>query len=75
MSRKAQLRQLGAVEYVLERWGDRFYRFHCDMPLAGNSELTEQFEAVAADPQESIQQVVAQVASWQLARQGERLTR
>jgi hypothetical protein len=66
----ARLRQLGAIEYALEHWGEggKLYRFHCEMPV-GATPLTQQFEAVTADPQKSIEQVLADVSSWQLARQ------
>lgn len=66
-----QLRALGVVEYALERWGDggSLYRFHCEMPLAASAQLTQQFEAVAGDPQQSVEQVVAQVGEWQIAQQ------
>jgi hypothetical protein len=66
----AQLRQLGVVEYALERWGDggKLYRFHCEMPLGVEGALTQQFEAVADDPQRSVEQVVAQVSQWQLSQ-------
>ena len=66
-----QLRELGVMEYALERWGDggTLYRFHCEMPLAASAQLTQQFEAVAEDPQQSVAQVVAQVSEWQLAQQ------
>ncbi|MCC6494179.1 MAG: hypothetical protein IT424_14290 [Pirellulales bacterium] len=71
-----KLRRLGVVEYVLERWGNGGqYRFHCEMPLGSSSDVTQQFEAVTDDPQQSIAQVVAEVGSWQLARQNELLTR
>jgi hypothetical protein len=64
------LRQLGAVEYALDHWGEagNLYRFHCEMPV-GATQLTQQFEAIAADPQNSVEQVVAEVTSWQLSRQ------
>jgi len=64
----AKLRQLGVAEYALERWGDggTLYRFHCEMPLGASDEFTQQFEAVAVDPQLSVEQVVAQVSEWQL---------
>jgi len=64
----AKLRQLGVAEYALERWGDggTLYRFHCEMPLGESDEFTQQFEAVAVDPQLSVEQVVAQVSQWQL---------
>ncbi len=66
----AKLRELGVAEYALEPWGGarQLYRFHCEMPLAGNAQFTEQFEAIAADPRESVAQVVADVASWHASR-------
>jgi hypothetical protein len=66
----ARLRRLGAIEYALEHWGEggKLYRFHCEMPV-GATPLTQQFEAVTADPQKSIEQVLAEVSSWQLAGQ------
>ena len=64
-----QLRQYGVAEYALERWGGdgKLYRFHCEMPIAGGS-LTQQFEAVAANPEASVEQVVAEVAQWRTTR-------
>jgi hypothetical protein len=66
----ARLRQLGASEYALEHWGNggKLYRFHCEMPLAASPQLTQQFEAVAADPEATVERVVAEVASWQIVR-------
>lgn len=65
-----QLRQYGVAEYALERWGGdgKLYRFHCEMPIGGGS-LTQQFEAVAANPEASVEQVVAEVSQWRVARQ------
>ncbi|MEQ8208806.1 MAG: hypothetical protein RH917_03160 [Lacipirellulaceae bacterium] len=66
-----QLRELGASQYDLQTWGEaeQFYRFQCEMPLSQSSALTQQFEAVASDPHESIAQVVAEVAVWHADRQ------
>jgi hypothetical protein len=65
-----KLQRLGAATYALERWGaaGSLYRFRCEMPLAAGGVMTQQFEAVAADPHASVAQVVAEVSSWQLAR-------
>jgi hypothetical protein len=65
-----QLRQLGVAKYDLERWGGegKLYRFQCEMPISGGS-LTQQFEAVSADPEVSVEQVVTEVSQWRLARQ------
>jgi hypothetical protein len=71
----AKLRQLGAATYSLERWGaaGNLYRFRCEMPLAASDAMTQQFEAIAANPQDSVAEVVNEVSSWQLARSGERV--
>ena len=63
----AKLREFGVVAYDLEPWGasGTLYRFHCEMPLGASDQLTQQFEAVAENPQATIEQVVAQVAQWQ----------
>lgn len=68
----AELKKCGVAEYALEPWGSerRLYRFHCEMPIGGSDKVTEQFEAIAADPQASIAQVVADVASWRASRGG-----
>lgn len=66
----ARLRELGVAGYALERWGNggQWYRFRCEMPLAASA-ATQQFEAVAVDPQATVEQVVAEVSSWRLAQQ------
>ena len=65
-----QLRQLGVAEYALEPWGadGNLYRFHCEMPFATGAQATEQFEAIAANPHATVEQVVAEVSSWHAAR-------
>jgi hypothetical protein len=62
----AHLRRLGVTEYVLEPWGAErgLFRFRCEMPFVGSELATEQFEAIAADPRKSVEQVVSEVASW-----------
>lgn len=72
-----RLRELGVAGYSLERWGSggQWYRFRCEMPLAAASAATQQFEAVAVDPQATVEQVVAEVSSWRLARQSDGLMR
>ncbi len=70
----SKLRQLGAVEYALEHWGVgvKLFRFRCEMAV-GASRLTQQFEAVTADPQRSIERVLAEVAAWQGGAQQSRV--
>ncbi len=65
-----QLRSLGASQYTLEKWGQagELFRFRCAMPLVKNQQFTQQFEAVANSPLDSIEQVVVEVAHWQTAR-------
>lgn len=68
-----RLRALGPTEYALEPWGRQgeFFRFRCAMPLAPGHEVTRQFEAVAATPLASIEQVVSEVTDWRTARLGD----
>ncbi|MCA9235181.1 MAG: hypothetical protein KDA44_06905 [Planctomycetales bacterium] len=72
-----QLVQLGVGEYELTRWGSAgaLYRFRCAAPLAGDLQHAQQFEAVGESPAASIEQVVAEVAAWRLARHDSRFTR
>ncbi len=66
------LRQWGADEYTLEHWGakDELVRFSCAISMGGGGAWTRQFEAVAADPQAAVRQVVGEVSAWQNARGG-----
>jgi hypothetical protein len=66
----AELKHLGAISYDLEPWGEdgRMFRFRCEMPLLPGATATEQFEAVAPDPQQSIERVATQVAARRPAR-------
>ena len=65
-----RLRALGPTEYALEAWGNggEFFRFRCTMPIAKQAGFTRQFEAVAENPSDSIQQVIGEVMRWQTAR-------
>ena len=65
-----QLEQYGVAGYELHRWGSdgKLFRFQCEMPIAGGS-LTQQFEAVTANPEASVKQVIAEISEWRLARQ------
>jgi hypothetical protein len=65
-----KLRSLGSTEYSLEPWGSSgdFFRFRCAMPLvAQDRQFSQQFEAVAATPRASIEQVVSEVARWKMS--------
>jgi hypothetical protein len=72
-----QLRRLGAATYVLEPWGtgQNLFRFRCEMPIAEGDAMLQQFEAIAADPAVSVQQVVTEVSTWQVARAGSTVLR
>lgn len=61
------LKSLGVAQYALERWGQG-YRFKCEIPLGGNVDFTQHFEAVDADALATVRQVVGEVTSWQNAR-------
>ena len=47
-------------------WGreDRRYRFHCRVALAGGAEVTRNFEATGAGPQDVMEDVLVQVEAW-----------
>ncbi|MAT71932.1 MAG: hypothetical protein CMJ58_20705 [Planctomycetaceae bacterium] len=72
-----QLIAWGVGEYELTRWGSSgmLYRFRCAAPLANDVQHARQFEAVAESPSESVQQVVADIAAWRLARNHSQLLR
>lgn len=67
-----QLQQLGPSGYSLHAWGNegQYYRFCCEMPVAGESGFAQHFEAVAESPGASIQQVTAEIAQWKRQREG-----
>ncbi len=69
---QSRLRQLGAVYYRLETWGDRpqGFRFHCQMGIEGQSRLAQQFEATDTVAVRAMQRVLAEVESWHAQRQG-----
>lgn len=64
------LRQGGALYYRLESWGNApgLYRFHCRMPIAGNVNVTQNFEATDKDALQAMSRVVAQVDQWRAGR-------
>ncbi len=66
-----QLQTLGAVDYMLERWGNDslLYRFHCKMPIAGSTHVCRHFEAFDASPTVAVAEVVLAVKAWQQQRQ------
>jgi hypothetical protein len=68
-----RLRALGPTEYALESWGreGEFFRFRCAMPITPDHEAIRQFEAIAASPVDSIEQVVGEVSNWRTARSNE----
>ncbi|HVA49372.1 MAG TPA: hypothetical protein VNH11_23605 [Pirellulales bacterium] len=61
-----RLRELGAIYYRLETWGDggHFYRCSCSIAAAPRSRATRHFEAIDAAPSQAIQAVIAQVQAW-----------
>jgi len=63
------LQKLGAEEYTLENWGGagQLYRFRCAIVWGGSQNFTRQFEAVAADAERAVHQVVGEVTAWQNA--------
>jgi hypothetical protein len=69
-----RLQRLGATYYVLESWGNdqQLYRCYCKVAAAGNVDYTHCFEAIQADPLQTMLQVVRQVETW---RNDERMTK
>lgn len=65
-----RLQELGAEYLKLESVAeeDLQYRFRCTVPLPGSETYGRQFHATAADPVEAMRHVLAQVESWQAAR-------
>lgn len=72
-----RLQELGAEYLKLESvtGSDMRYRFRCTVPLPGSEAYGRQFDVTAADPVEAMQQVLAQVETWQAARDSSRETR
>jgi len=62
-----RLRELGAAYYALETWGTqgRLFRFHARMSVAGGTGGLRHFEAVDADPERAMTDVLGQVETWQ----------
>ena len=60
------LNDLGVTEYSLTPWGDRgqAYRFHCSAPWGHEGRYSRQFEAIAADPAQAAEKVLAEVKAW-----------
>jgi hypothetical protein len=57
-----QLRQLGAIHYVLESWGgEGNYRFSCRIASEGNPGYTRYFEATSRDGLSAMKRVLQQV--------------
>jgi hypothetical protein len=61
-----RLESLGAVYTLMEMWGrgERRYRFHCRVALAGGAEVTRNFEATGSSPDEVMEQVLSEVEAW-----------
>jgi hypothetical protein len=65
-----RLRELGAVYYLLETWGNegQRFRFHCKMAIAGNPNYTRHFEAIDCDAIQAMGNVLAEVETWRADR-------
>jgi hypothetical protein len=65
----SHLQQLGAADTKLSPWGGgAMYRFTCRAPLANAPAMTQHFEAVAAEPEKAVADVVAKVEAWRVAQ-------
>ena len=65
-----RLAELGGVDPALEPWGTsgNLYRFRCRARLADTPQITQHFEAVAAEQLVAVENVVAKVQSWRAER-------
>ena len=65
-----RLRELGAIYYRLETWGDegRFYRCSCNVALSPRGRATRHFEAIDAAPSQAIGAVIKQVDAWRASK-------
>jgi hypothetical protein len=68
----AQLEQLGVVEQQLVPWGAerQLVRFTCRATWGESPSFTQHFESVAAEPLTAVQEVLAEVSAWRLAKRG-----
>jgi hypothetical protein len=66
-----RLRDLGATYYLLETWGttNQQYRFHCKVPVPGNPQNTQQFDATDDDPIRAMRRVLEQVEQYRSGAQ------
>jgi hypothetical protein len=67
----ARLENMGCADPQLGAWGSsgKLYRFSCQAQLGDTAAFTQHFEAVAEQPVEAVEQVVAHVEAWR-DRQG-----
>lgn len=67
----SRLEQLGGTDPKVAPWGSsgHLFRCCCRAPLGNSPTVTQHFESVAAEPALAVQQVVAQVEAWRIARQ------
>jgi hypothetical protein len=63
----SRLQELGAMNYLLEKWGDEghLYRFRCEVAIRDYPGLRQHFEAVAPTGEEAIRRVLAEVIARQ----------
>lgn len=61
-----RLRNLGAVHYLLEAWGNatEYYRFRCRMPIAGSTTAVRHFEATDSDGLAAMSKVLKEIEAW-----------
>ncbi len=61
-----RFRELGAVYYLLETWGNsgQYFRFHCRMAIGGSPSHTRYFEATDPDAMQAMTKVLSEVETW-----------
>lgn len=67
---ETRLRELGAVHYLLETWGNAadYYRFRCRMPMGGSSTAVRHFEATDSDGLAAMTRVLEEIEAWKASR-------
>jgi hypothetical protein len=67
---EGRLRQLGAIYFKLEMWGNdgTFYRCSCSVPLSPRGRAVRHFESIETVPSQALDAVIKQVEAWRARR-------
>jgi hypothetical protein len=69
----SRLEEIGCVDPQLAAWGSggELYRFSCRAPLTDTPLAARHFEAVADQPTDAVERVLATVEAWRTSQRGE----